>query len=98
VILPDEESGYQLADELSIPGMLQRLHLSTDYSLIEIKPPKSLIGKGLEVCGPYEVIVVLILRGDELIVNPDPSTRFLAEDILVLVGEKRRLAEFSNLG
>ena len=37
VILPDEESGYQLADELSIPGMLERLHLSEDYSLIEIK-------------------------------------------------------------
>ena len=96
VILPDEESGYQLADELSIPGMLERLHLSQDYSLIEIKPPQGLIGKGMEACEPYEVIVVLILRGNELIINPDESTRFMADDILVLVGEKRRLAEFSN--
>jgi trk system potassium uptake protein TrkA len=97
VILPDEESGYQLADELSIPGMLKRLHLSQDYSLIEIKPPPGLIGKGIDACEPYEVIVVLILRQDELIINPDRSTRFLSDDILVLVGEKRRLAEFSNL-
>jgi trk system potassium uptake protein TrkA len=97
VILPYEESGYQLADELSIPGMLERLHLSQDYSLIEIKPPKGLIGKGIEVCESYEVIVVLILRGDELIINPDQSARFLPDDILVLVGEKRRLAEFSSL-
>jgi len=97
VILPDEESGYQLADELSIPGMLQRLHLSQDYSLIEIKLPLGLVGKGFEVCEPFEVIVVLILRGDELIINPDQSTRFLSGDILVLVGEKRHLAEFSNL-
>ena len=97
VILPDEESGYQLAEELSIPGMLQRLHLSEDYSLIEIKTPPGLIGKGVEACEPYEVIVVLILRGNELIINPDQSARFLAEDILVLVGEKSRLAEFSNL-
>ncbi len=97
VILPHEESGYQLADELSIPGMLERLHLSQDYSLIEIKPPQGLIGKGIEVCEHYEVIVLLILRGDELIINPDQSIRFLPEDILVLVGEKRRLAEFSNL-
>jgi uncharacterized protein with PhoU and TrkA domain len=43
------------------------------------------------------VIVVLILRGDELIINPDESTQFLPNDILVLVGEKRRLAEFSSL-
>jgi trk system potassium uptake protein TrkA len=97
VILPDEESGYQLADELSIPGMLELLHLSQDYSLIEIKSPQGLIGKNIEVCDLYEVIVVLILRGNELIINPDQSTRFLPDDILVLVGEKRHLAEFSNL-
>lgn len=97
VILPKEESGYQLADELSTPGMMERLHLSENYSLIEIKTPHGLVGKGVEACEPYEVIVGLILRGDELIVNPDESTQFLAEDILVLVGDKRRLAEFSGL-
>ena len=97
VILPKEESGHQLADELSIPGMLARLHLSEDYSLIELKPPAGLIGKGIEVCEPYEVIVVLIVRGDELIINPDQSAQFLPDDILVLVGEKHRLAEFSSL-
>lgn len=97
VILPKEESGYQLADELSIPGMLERLHLSQDYSLIEMKIPPALVGKGIEAGEPYEVNVVLILRGDELILNPDPSARFSPGDILVLVGEKRRLAEFTNL-
>ena len=97
VILPQEESGNQLADELSIPGMLERLHLSQDYSLIEIKIPPALVGKGIDACEPYEVIVVLILRGDNLIINPDQSAQFLADDILVIVGEKRRLAEFSNL-
>jgi K+/H+ antiporter YhaU regulatory subunit KhtT len=51
----------------------------------------------VEACEPYEVIVVLILHGDELIVSPDETTRFSAEDRLVLVGDKRRLAEFSNI-
>jgi trk system potassium uptake protein TrkA len=97
VILPKEESGFQLADELSIPGMLERLHLSPDYSLIEIKTPPSLIGKAVGVCDPYEVIVVLIMRGDELLINPEVSVQFLLDDILVIVGEKRRLADFSNL-
>lgn len=97
VILPKEESGVQLADELSIPGMLERLHLNQDYSLIEMKLPQRLVGKGIQDCEPYEVIVVLLLRGDELIINPDQSVRFSPQDILVLVGEKRRLAEFSTL-
>ena len=97
VILPEEESGYQLADELSIPGMLETLHLSQDYSLIEIKVPQGLIGKGVESSEPYEVSIVMLLRGNDLIINPDPDVRFQTEDILVIVGEKRRLAEFSNI-
>ena len=97
VILPDEESGYQLADELSIPGMLEILHLSQDYSLIEIKPPPGLIGKRIDKCEEFGVILVLILRGEELIISPDQSTQFLSDDILVLVGEKRNLAAFSSL-
>jgi len=97
VILPDDETGNQLADELSIPGMLKQLHLSQNYSLIEIKPPSVLIGKNVKVCEPHDVIVVLILRGDDLIISPDDSTLFLPDDILVLVGEKRNLAEFSSL-
>jgi trk/ktr system potassium uptake protein len=97
VILPDEASGYRLADELSIPGMLEQLHLSQDYSLIEIRSPQSIVGQGIEACEPYQVIVLLILRGNDLIINPDQTTRFLPEDILLLVGEKRQLAEFSNL-
>ena len=97
VILPEEESGYLLADELSIPGMLQRLHLSRDYSLIEIKTPLRLLGKNINDCEPYDVMVVLVLRGDELIISPDESTRFMPEDILVLVGEKRHLAEVCTL-
>ena len=97
VIVPQEESGNQLADELSIPGMLDVLRLSQDYNLIEINTPEGLVGRSIEVCEPYEVAVVLILRGNELIVNPEPATKFLAKDILVLVGEKSRLAEFISI-
>jgi trk system potassium uptake protein len=97
VILPEEESSYQLADELSTPGMLEALHLNQDYSLIEIKTPSGLIGKGIDEADGSNVIILLILRAGELVVNPDPTTRFQPDDILVLIGEKRRLAEFSNL-
>jgi trk system potassium uptake protein len=97
VILPHEESGYQLAEELSIPGMLEIMHLSPDYSLIEIKTPQGLVGKGIDKCDDFGVILVLMLRGDELIINPDQTTRFSPEDIIVLVGEKHNLAEFCSL-
>jgi trk system potassium uptake protein TrkA len=97
VVLPDDESGNRLAEELSIPGILVELPLSQDYRLIEIKPPTWLLGKGIKECEEYDVIVVLILRGDELIISPDLNTHILQDDILVLVGNKERLVEFSNL-
>ncbi len=96
VILPEEDSGSRLADALSIPGMLDQLHISLDYSLIEITPPEWLIGKGIDACDDYQVVVLLILRGDQLIINPDRGARFLPDDILVLMGETQRLAEFTN--
>jgi trk system potassium uptake protein TrkA len=96
VILPDEESGYGLADELSIPGMMERIDLSKDFDLIEIKPPQWLIGESIQACDEYQVIVVLILRGDELIISPDQFARFLPDDILLIVGDKGHLADFTN--
>ncbi len=97
VIIPKEESGIQLADELSTPGLLYRLPLSSDYSLIEIKPPPGLVMKKVEESDRFEVYILLILRGNELILSPDRDVQFHPDDILVAVGEKQRLAEFSAL-
>jgi trk system potassium uptake protein TrkA len=97
VILPDEESGYRLADELIMPGLISQLRLSQEYNLIEIKTPQFLVDKRLETTESFEVLVLLILRGDELIIDPDPNTVIQASDILVLVGNHKRLIEFNNL-
>jgi trk system potassium uptake protein len=97
VVLPREETGAQLADELSIPGMLYRLPLSADYSLIEIQAPPGILNKKARDCEQYGVTVLLILRGDEMIISPDPEMRLQPGDILVVVGEKQRLAVFGAL-
>jgi trk system potassium uptake protein TrkA len=97
VVLPSEESGIQLADELSIPGMLNHLPLNADYNLIEIQTPAGMLSKKVQACEQYEVNVLLILRSDEMILSPDPETRLQQGDILVVVGEKQRLATFSAL-
>jgi trk system potassium uptake protein TrkA len=97
VVIPKEESGMLLADELSTPGMLNRLQLSLDYSLIEIQTPAAMLMKKIRDCERYEVSVLLILRGNELILAPDQEVQMQPGDILVVVGEKKRLAEFSAL-
>ncbi len=97
VILPEEESGHQLADELSIPGVIDQLRLQQSYMMVEMKPPPQLLTKGVADCEAHGVLVVLIQRGDELIINPDLNIRFEPDDVLVLVGDKSHLTAFSNM-
>jgi len=97
VVIPANESGIHLADELSTPGMLNSLALSQDYSLIEIQTPKGMLGKKARDCEKHEVTLLLIVRGDELVLSPDGETQLLQEDILVVVGDKKHLTEFSAL-
>jgi trk/ktr system potassium uptake protein len=97
VVIPKEESGIQLADELSTPGLLYRLPLSSDYSLIEIKTPPGLVMKKVEESDRYQVYILLIMRGDELILSPDHDVQFHQDDLLIAVGEKQHLVEFSAL-
>ena len=97
VVIPQEESGIQLADELSTPGMLYRLPLNPDYSLIEIQTPAGMVMKKIQAFERFEVSVLLILRGNDLILAPDREVELHQGDVLVVIGEKRRLAEFSAL-
>lgn len=97
VVIPAKESGIHLADELSTPGMLNHLALTPDYSLIELKVPAGFVKKKIRDSEKFEVVVLLILRGSDLILSPDADTTMEAGDILVVVGDKTRLTEFSAI-
>jgi trk system potassium uptake protein len=97
VVIPAKESGIHLADELSTPGLLNGLSLSPDYSLIEINVPAGMVRRKVSECEQYGVGVLLILRGNELILSPDGELKLEQSDILVVVGDKKHLTEFSIL-
>jgi trk system potassium uptake protein TrkA len=96
-VIPARESGIQLADELSTPGMLDSLKLNADYSLIEVRTPRGLVGKSAHECEKFEVGLLLIIRGNDLLLSPAGETTIQKGDILVVVGNKTHLTEFSTL-
>jgi trk system potassium uptake protein TrkA len=97
VVIPAKESGTYLADELSTTGLLNSLPLNSDYSLIEINVPTGMLKRKVSECEPYGVSVLLILRGNELILSPDGELQLEQGDILVVVGDTKHLTEFSIL-
>lgn len=93
VILPYEDSGKRLAEELVNPGLLERMSLGPDQSIVKVRCPAGLAGKQAGDLEAKHVTLVLIVRGNELILAPDATTNIAAGDLLFVAGETRPLRQ-----
>ena len=89
VIAPEEEMGAKLAANLVKPNMIEIMSLSENFRIVEIKTPlkwqhKTLIALNLR--NTEKVSIILIKRGDEIIVTPNAQCELLPDDILVIAG------------
>ncbi|MCG3142394.1 MAG: Ktr system potassium uptake protein A [Anaerolineae bacterium] len=97
VILSDEDSGIHLAEQLSTPNMQERVQLDAGHSLVEMRVPPSLTSQPLTSLTRYNVAVLLIQRGEQLIPCPNPETRLEQGDALFLAGPRDKLLEIASL-
>ncbi len=103
VIFPEEYVGEKVADMLTSPNILQLAKLTPNFSIIEIKTPeiwakKSLIE--LDLRKRQNVTVLLIKRGDDVIITPEGGTVFELGDDIVLCGEQKyinKLKKYANI-
>jgi trk system potassium uptake protein len=99
VVQPEHDAGRRLAEELIAPAVLERLHLGPKHSIVELHTPRSLVGKSLmdlDLRRRLGVNVLLIKRGEELIVSPRAETLLLEGDLLVALGSNEALESFST--
>ncbi len=100
IVYPERDMGQRVAHNLVSTNVLDYIELSPNLSLIEITPPKLLVGKTLvesNLRSKYEVNVVAIKRGEELLVPPLPSEKITAEDIMILVGSTSGLQKLEDM-
>lgn len=100
VIYPERDMGERVANQLLSPNMLNYIELSKDYNIEEIRLPKKMVGKNLrelDIRAQFQVSVIAIIRGSEIIVSPSPEELLQQEDILVTIGNRNDLAKFSSL-
>lgn len=95
VVVPQEEAAFQLAEELSAPGILEILNLDPVYRLIELKTPVGMVGKEFKSSSRFEVSLLLIIREGNLIVSPEDTIILEKDDLLVVVGQQKNLVDFS---
>lgn len=100
VIRPEDEAGRRLADELSAPAMLEKLPLGPQHSVLELHLPAKLAWQTLaqsDLRADYGVTVLVVKRGDDLIVSPPADCVLQEGDILVVLGENTAVTNFARL-
>lgn len=100
VVRPEQVAGERLANSLVMESVLDYLNLSEHHSINEMRVPQPWIGKtlgGINVRKNYDVSVMAIRRNNEIIISLGADTEFLADDILVMIGENKLLSKVAML-
>lgn len=99
VVQPEHDAGRRLAEKLAAPAVLERLPLGPEYSVMELVAPDPFVGKNLvelDLRNQMGVTVLLVERGNQLIVSPPADTIIQEHDLLVVLGRNEVVRELSG--
>ena len=95
VVEPEKEGGERFAHLIRVAGATDYLSLTPQYGIGLYSPPGRLAGRPVEAVASDDTTrrLLMIVRGDEVKLNPALSEIVEAEDILVFAGADEDLAK-----
>jgi len=113
VVFPERDTGVRVAESLAAPDILEHIALSPEYSIMEVRAPKSFIGKTLRSLGvraKHGVNIIAIKRKlpyltetgesdfkEEIIITPGADEGIADGDVLVVLGPNNKIDILRNL-
>lgn len=100
VVMTEREAGARLANSLVSESIIDYLELSDEYSVSELSIPPRWVGHSLDelkVRNTYDISVMAIRRGEEIIVRIDPYAPLHTGDVLVVIGGNDDIQKIANL-
>lgn len=91
LVLPEHEAGCNLAQTLIKPGILDRLDLDSQHSIVELKVPASFYGKTilqLRLRSDYGLNILAIGKSENFDIEFNPDRQLCEGDMLVVIGTK----------
>lgn len=99
VIIPEEAMGEKLSSMLLNPNMIEIMSLTENFRMVEIKTPKKWQNRTLaqlDLRNTEHISVILIKRGNDVIVTPGADCQLLPDDLIVLGGTVQDTKRLSN--
>jgi len=102
VVYPEHEMGRRVAHGVELPGVQDYMPLAKGYGISKLMAHKYLIGStlgelGFGPSGKAEIAVLLVQRGEDVLIAPDMGEKVEVGDELVLSGRddalERQLSE-----
>lgn len=97
VIFPEKDMGERLAKSLNNTDVMDYIDLSDEYSIMEIRLPKSWAGKNLiklNVRTNHGINVIAIRdAAGSIIISPDPKEPLNEEDALIVIGPDKSIEQ-----
>ena len=101
VVLPEQEMGYRLANNLKFQSLFDYIEISRGSSIAEFTAPKEWINKTIgeiDIRAKHEVILIGIKKSPDCEMNVDinANTIIKENDLLILLGRDDRLCRIQN--
>lgn len=100
IVNPEAEIGQRVGNRLANPYMIEQFSLGEAVRLAEVEVTSSLIDKdllSLDLRNRFDISVVAIRRGNDVIVNPKASETLRESDLLVVIGSNQSVTRFAHI-
>ena len=102
VVYPERDMALRLAEKLSSSNLLDFISLGPDFSIIEVAPPSTFVGKTLAELNVRQrfkvnVIAVQDVLTEHVTLVPPPDAVIRDSDVLVVLGHTSDLEQFQRL-
>lgn len=94
IILPEQEMGIRIANNLISGNILDHIQLSSEYSIIEMGILPEWKGKSIievDPRGAYGINIIAVQRNGSIDISPSPNYILEQEDTLVVVGSNKQI-------
>ncbi|TDL30734.1 TrkA family potassium uptake protein [Jeotgalibacillus sp. S-D1] len=101
VIRPEKDMAKRIAHRLASEHFIDYIELSEEHSMVEIKATPKIVGKtiaALNVRNRFGCNIVGIYRSHDMLVSPSGEDKILEGDVLIVIGENRKLHRFEKQG